>query len=57
MCTCLNDVAYRAEMYCTGGIVYAGYRIVMVSGHEYDDGLGNINVREGTMFEAMGCIP
>ena len=43
-CTHLNDVAYRAEVHHTGDIVYAGYRIVMVPGHEYDDGLSNINV-------------
>ena len=32
----------RGMLSCTDDVVYVGYRIVMLSGHEYDDGLGNL---------------
>ena len=43
-CTCLNHVAYRVERHRINEVVYAGYRIVMLSGHKHDDGLGNMRI-------------
>ena len=43
LCTCLNHVAYRVEPHHIDEIVYAGYRVVMLSGHKHDDGLGNMS--------------
>ena len=42
LCTCLNHVAYGIEMHPIDEVVYAGYRVVMLSGHKHDDGLGNM---------------
>ena len=40
----LDDMTYRAEVHRTDEVVYAGHRIIMLSSHEYDDGLGNIHI-------------
>ena len=42
LCTYLNHKAYGAERYYTDEVVYAGYRVVMMSSHKHDDSLGNM---------------
>ena len=37
--TCLNNVTHGAEMHRSNEVVHAGYRIEVVSGHEYYDSL------------------
>ena len=37
--TCLDYVTYGVEMHRSDEVVYAGYRVEVVSGHEHDDRL------------------
>ena len=41
--TCLKQVAYWVDSPRIDEVVYAGYRVVMLSGHKHDDDLGNMS--------------
>jgi hypothetical protein len=44
MCLNHHDVPCRVERRRIDEIIYAGYRVVMLSGHKDDDSLGNLNM-------------
>ena len=41
--TCPNHVAHGIELHHIDEVVYAGYRVVMLSGHKHDDRLRNMS--------------
>ena len=43
LCTYLNDIAYRVVGHHSNEVVYAGYRIVVISGHKHDDSLSDMS--------------